>query len=67
MTESDKPQRQPTGVLRLTLSELELLYTEMNSCIEGGAEDKDYPSIRKKTASAIAKVRAAAAIGKEMT
>jgi len=44
--------------LRLTKSELELLYVEMRSAIDNGAEDSGFAAILAKTLAALNNLRA---------
>lgn len=45
--------REKTYRLRLTESELRLVFTEFNAAVDNGAEDHDYPRVRDKAAAAL--------------
>jgi hypothetical protein len=53
------PARQRAASLSFTESELRLLFTEVNSAIDCGAEDPDYVKIRDKARRALRKFNVA--------
>lgn len=46
------PKKEPTINVKFTRSELDLIFTEMNSACDNGAEDPDYPIVRDKAKQA---------------
>lgn len=51
-------RKTPTVAVKFTVSELDLIYTDMNVAIESGGEDPDFEIIRAKVAEARAELNA---------